>query len=37
MSTCRHLGLSGWLVGRVADQVVRRAMVPVLLVRAWKE
>ena len=30
-------GLSRWLVGSVADRVVRSANVPVLLVRARKE
>ena len=37
MPTRGHLGLSRWLVGSMADRVVRGAMVPVLLVRARKE
>ena len=30
-------GLSRWLMGGVADRVIRGARVPVLLVRAQKE
>ena len=37
MSTRGQSGLSRWLMGSVADRVVRGAMVPVLLVRARKE
>ena len=36
MSTRGQSGLSRWLMGSVADRVVRGAMVPVLLVRARK-
>jgi nucleotide-binding universal stress UspA family protein len=32
-----HSGLSRWLIGSVADRVMRGASVPVLLVRATKE
>lgn len=34
MSTRGHSGLSRWLIGSVADRVVRGAKTPVLLVRA---
>jgi nucleotide-binding universal stress UspA family protein len=37
MSTRGQSGLSRWLMGSVADRVVRGANVPVLLVRAPKE
>jgi nucleotide-binding universal stress UspA family protein len=37
MSTRGQSGLSRWLMGSVADRVVRGAMVPVLLVRTRKE
>ena len=37
MSTRGQSGLSRWLMGSVADRVVRGANVPVLLVRAAKE
>ena len=37
MSTRGQSGLSRWLMGSVADRVVRGAMVPVLLVRARRE
>jgi nucleotide-binding universal stress UspA family protein len=37
MSTRGQSGLSRWLMGSVADRVVRGATVPVLLVRARKE
>lgn len=39
MCTCGHSGhgLGRWLMGTVADRVVRGANVPVLLVRASKE
>jgi nucleotide-binding universal stress UspA family protein len=37
MSTRGQSGLSRWLMGSVADRVVRGATVPVLLVRAAKE
>jgi nucleotide-binding universal stress UspA family protein len=37
MSTRGHSGLSRWLMGSVADRVVRGAGVPVLLVRARNE
>jgi len=37
MSTRGQSGLSRWLMGSVADRVVRGANVPVLLVRAGKE
>jgi len=37
MSTLGQSGLSRWLMGSVADRVVRGATVPVLLVRARKE
>ena len=37
MSTRGHSGLSRWLMGSVADRVVRGATVPVLLVRARQE
>jgi nucleotide-binding universal stress UspA family protein len=37
MSTRGQSGLSRWLMGSVADRVVRGASVPVLLVRARKE
>ena len=37
MSTRGQSGLSRWLMGSVADRVVRGAGVPVLLVRAGKE
>jgi nucleotide-binding universal stress UspA family protein len=37
MSTRGQSGLSRWLMGSVADRVVRGAGVPVLLVRARKE
>jgi nucleotide-binding universal stress UspA family protein len=37
MSTRGQSGLSRWLMGSVADRVVRGAMVPVLLVQAAKE
>jgi nucleotide-binding universal stress UspA family protein len=37
MSTRGQSGLSRWLMGSVADRVVRGASVPVLLVRAGKE
>jgi nucleotide-binding universal stress UspA family protein len=37
MSTRGLSGLSRWLMGSVADRVVRGATVPVLLVRAAKE
>ena len=37
MSTRGQSGLSRWLMGSVADRVVRGANVPVLLVRARKE
>ena len=37
MSTRGQSGLSRWLMGSVADRVVRGASVPVLLVRALKE
>jgi nucleotide-binding universal stress UspA family protein len=36
MSTRGHSGLSRWLLGSVADRVVRGANVPVLLVRTRK-
>ena len=36
MSTRGHSGFSRWLMGSVADRVVRGASVPVLLVRARK-
>ena len=36
MSTRGQSGLSRWLMGSVADRVVRGASVPVLLVRASK-
>jgi nucleotide-binding universal stress UspA family protein len=34
MSTRGQSGLSRWLMGSVADRVVRGATIPVLLVRA---
>jgi nucleotide-binding universal stress UspA family protein len=34
MSTHGHGGLTRWLVGSVADKIVRHAAIPVLLVRA---
>jgi nucleotide-binding universal stress UspA family protein len=37
MSTRGQSGLSRWLMGSVADRVVRGAGVPVLLVRVRKE
>jgi nucleotide-binding universal stress UspA family protein len=37
MSTRGYSGLSRWLMGSVADRVVRGANVPVLLVRAQKD
>ena len=37
MSTRGQSGLSRWLMGSVADRVVRGAVVPVLLVRTWRE
>ena len=37
MSTRGQSGVSRWLMGSVADRVVRGATVPVLLVRARKE
>ena len=37
MSTRGQSGLSRWLMGSVADRVVRGANVPVLLVRAQKD
>jgi nucleotide-binding universal stress UspA family protein len=37
MSTRGQSGLSRWLMGSVADRVVRGATVPVLLVRAQNE
>lgn len=37
MSTRGHSGVSRWLLGSVADRVVRGATVPVLLVQARKE
>ena len=37
MSTRGQSGLSRWLMGSVADRVVRGADVPVLLVRSRKE
>ena len=37
MSTRGQSGLSRWLMGSVADRVVRGATVPVLLVRSRKE
>jgi nucleotide-binding universal stress UspA family protein len=37
ISTRGHSGLSRWLMGSVADRVLRGAKVPVLLVRASKE
>ena len=37
MSTRGQSGLTRWLMGSVADRVVRGATVPVLLVRARKE
>ena len=37
MSTRGRSGVSRWLMGSVADRVVRGAAVPVLLVRARKE
>lgn len=37
MSTRGHSGLSRWLLGSVADRVVRGATVPVLLVQAREE
>ena len=37
MSTRGQSGLSRWLMGSVADRVVRGAMVPVLLVRTRKQ
>ncbi|NIV38641.1 MAG: universal stress protein [Anaerolineae bacterium] len=37
MSTRGQSGLSRWLMGSVADRVVRGATVPVLLVRTRKE
>ena len=37
MSTLGQSGLSRWLMGSVADRVVRGATVPVLLVRTRKE
>jgi nucleotide-binding universal stress UspA family protein len=37
MSTRGQSGLSRWLMGSVADRVVRGANVPVLLVRSRKE
>ena len=37
MSTRGQSGLSRWLMGSVADRVVRGAAIPVLLVRAAKE
>ncbi|MCB0162925.1 MAG: universal stress protein [Anaerolineae bacterium] len=37
MCTRGHSGISRWLMGSVADRVVRGANVPVLLVRARKE
>ena len=37
MSTRGQSGLSRWLMGSVADRVVRGAMVPVLLVRTRKK
>ena len=36
MCTRGHSGFSRWLLGSVADRVVRGASVPVLLVRARK-
>ena len=36
MCTRGHSGLSRWLIGSVADRVVRGAKTPVLLVRAQK-
>ncbi len=36
ISTRGHSGLSRWLMGSVADRVLRGAKVPVLLVRAIK-
>ena len=36
ISTRGHSGLSRWLMGSVADRVLRGAKVPVLLVRAQK-
>lgn len=37
MSTRGQSGVSRWLMGSVADRIVRGAIVPVLLVRARKE
>jgi nucleotide-binding universal stress UspA family protein len=37
MSTRGHSGFSRWLLGSVADRVVRGATVPVLLVRCQEE
>jgi nucleotide-binding universal stress UspA family protein len=37
ISTRGHSGLSRWLMGSVADRVLRGAKAPVLLVRASKE
>ncbi|HSR34068.1 MAG TPA: universal stress protein [Anaerolineae bacterium] len=37
MSTRGQSGLSRWLMGSVADRVVRGAMIPVLLVRTRRE
>jgi nucleotide-binding universal stress UspA family protein len=37
MSTRGHSGLSRWLLGSVADRVVRGATVPLLLVQAQEE
>jgi nucleotide-binding universal stress UspA family protein len=37
MSTRGHSGLSRWLLGSVADRVVRGATVPLLLVQARRE
>jgi len=37
ISTREHSGLSRWLMGSVADRVLRGANVPVLLVRVQKE
>jgi nucleotide-binding universal stress UspA family protein len=37
MSTRGYSGLSRWLMGSVADRVVRGATVPVLLVRGRQE
>jgi nucleotide-binding universal stress UspA family protein len=37
LATRGHSGLSRWLLGSVADRVVRGATVPVLLVQARKE